>query len=309
MVKLKNVDVYMRSKKKQTIGITVIFLLLFNLTSIGTVISEQPSILFGSESVQQDTFGFREYRAVLVGIDRYQSSVLPYSVKQLKGFETTLLNGGNWKESNVRSLTDSRATKTAILNNIMWLEENADNNDVSLFYFIGHGGRNLTNECIISHNKPIYDTLLNEYFINISGKVIILIDACYSGGLIEDLKGPDRIIITACKKDEVTYQVQDLQSGMFGYFFNMSLAWFSKNAEHTYLFTKIFTWYYGKKLSEKYEEEYAIHPQLYDGSFGRTLVIYKHSYIKNIINMMVTISSFSGRTKFWRMENTTLTSS
>jgi len=291
----------MRSKKKQTFRITVIFFLLLNLTSIGTAITEQPSILLDFEPFQKDSLNLREYRAVLVGIDLYQSSLLPYSVKQLKGFETTLLNGGNWKESNVRSLTDSSATKTAILNNIMWLKDNADNNDVSLFYFVGHGGRNLTNECIISHNEPIYDTLLKEYFNNISGKIIILIDSCYSGGFIEELKGSDRVIVTGCKKNEANYQIQDLQSGMFGYFFNASLAWFSKNIEHAYIFTKIFTWYYGKKISEKYGGEYYIHPQLYDGTFGTTKVIYKHSYIKNIIKMILSVSGFDGRTELWRM--------
>jgi hypothetical protein len=240
-----------------------------------------------------------DYRAVLVGIGQIQN--LPYSVRQILGFKTTLMNGGRWKESNIKILLDEQATKEAISSEIAWLANNSDDNDVSLFYFVGHGSRVSTNAFIHASDSVIVDEELSIYFQNISGSLVVILDSCYSGGLIDELAEENRTILTACAEDETTYQVHDLNAGMFGYFVNLSLAWCTKNIESTFLVTKMLTHYYGNKISEEYDKDYRITPQFSDNDPGFTWLLYKHAYAKQIFKLMRNMIDSDGYNRFWEM--------
>lgn len=241
------------------------------------------------------------YRAVFVGIGFSQG--LPYSINQIYGLRTTLLNGGNWDESNIQILTESQATEQRIQQSINWLEESADDNDVSLFYFIGHGGSNETNQYLVTEEGLIYDTELNTYLLNVSGSVVVILDSCKSGGFIDDLKQPNRVVITASNGRNSTFQVNELKAPMFSYFLNLSLSWLTKNIELTFLFTRIFTSYYGNKISEEYGEDYHIYPQMYDGSISPTRIIRKHAYVKQLTSLFKILTSTNMQLKVWEMTN------
>ncbi len=222
-----------------------------------------------------------EYHAVLIGINAYTGSYLPYSVREIQNFKSTLLKCGNWVEPNIKVLLDGNATKRNIESAIEWLAEEADDNDVSLFYFAGHGGRDHEGEFIMSYDKELHDTEFAEYLNDIHGVVIVVIDACNSGGFIEELQSSNRVILTACRADERTYQVEELKSGIFGYYLNLSLSWFTKRVETTYLLTKVFSMYYSGGLGNN--SEYLIHPQMYDGTKGFTKLIDHHPYMDRLI--------------------------
>jgi hypothetical protein len=227
----------------------------------------------------------KEYRALLIGINDYPGSTidLPYSVNEIMSLKKTLIDGGNWEESNILILTDEMGNKTGIYQGIEWLETNADENDISLIYYAGHGGISPTNEFLVVYNGTISDLELDQKIDNLSGKIIVVLDSCHSGGFIEELGEKDRTIITACRKDNLTFQYSKLKSGIFGYFFNLSLEKYTKSIETTFIFTYFTTVYYTKKLSEEFGEDYRIYPQMYDRNFGRTKIINKHNFTSTFI--------------------------
>jgi hypothetical protein len=290
----------MNPGKKRIIGYGIILLFLFNLGSVHLVLSVDKQRYADLSDDPSDTgIDLPVYRAVLVAIGYNQG--LPYSVKQLNGFKTTLLHGGNWKESNIVELVELKAKRDNIFDAIQWLADEADDNDVSMFYFIGHGTGNDTNQCIIADDGPIYDVTLNQHLENISGSLIVIIDACRSGGFIDELSKEDRIVITACAEDESALQVADLESGMFGFFLNLSLAWTTKKMETSFYWARVFTTFYGNKISEQYGQDYHVHPQISDGTQGMTRIILRHAYIMNVYQMIRLMHDTDNYNRFWVM--------
>jgi len=234
--------------------------------------------------VNKSLFNIVEYRAILIGIKDYpgDNGDLPYSINEINSFKKTLIDGGNWVDTNIQVITDQQANKNNIFNSIDLLSNNTDDNDVTIFYYAGHGGKDSNNEYLLVYDDSISDIELNEKLDTINGRVIIILDSCYSGGFIEELKGFKRVIMTACGKKNLTYQHSEIKSGIFGYFVNLSLQKITKNAEFTYLFAYIGTVYYTKKLSEKWGKDYNVSPKFYDGTIGITKIINHHNFTSNI---------------------------
>ena len=281
-------------RKMQTFSAIMLVALLMSSPSV-LAVSQSPV----SQSVS-DTFFGSIYRAVLVGIG--QSQDLPFSVQQLKGFTTTITRGGLFSEDKIHTLFDEQATVSNIETEIAWLADTADADDVSLFYFVGHGSTVSTNTLVHAADTVITDEQLAGFMENISGSLIIIIDTCYSGGMIDVLEGENRTILTACAEDESTYQVHDLQSGIFGFFLNMSLAWCTKNIESTFMVANLFARYYSLQLSKEYGDEYRVYPQMSDDDPGLTWMLLKHAYGRQLISLMQQMMDTDGRNQFWRMD-------
>ena len=243
----------------------------------------------------------KEYWALLMAINDYPgSNDLPYSINEILSFKTTLLNGGNWLESNIKVITDDEVNITGIDNAINWLSMNADEDDITIIYYAGHGGQTSTNEYINVINGSISDTELNDKLESIPGKTIVIIDACHSGGFIQELKQRNRIILTACRKDNLTYQYTDFKSGIFGYFLNLSLNKYTKNIETAFIITFFASVYYTNKLSDEYDEDYTIYPQMYDGTLLITKIIDKHSFRATFIMELLSLK-INNKLNIWRM--------
>jgi hypothetical protein len=276
------------SKKHQILNIFLIVLLCISFsvpTSVSIAIPSYTFIQNSGESIQQAPVlasfdQSRNYWMVLIGIGHYgsPSTDLPYSLNELESFKTTLSNGGKIAESHIRTLTNEMANKSAVIDAIQWLATNAKINDVVIFYYIGHGGHTPTNETLVLYNGVLFDGELNTYIDAIQARnIIIILDCCYSGGFIEELAHFGRIIITACDKSESTYQIADLQSGIFGYFFNYSLEHLTKTPEMTYMLTWFLVQKYMNSLNEQSNQNYSVHPQLYDGCVRRITLVDQHS--------------------------------
>jgi hypothetical protein len=244
----------------------------------------------------------REYWAVLIGLGDYPGNHdLPYSINEILSFKNTLLHGGNWNETHIQVLTNSQANKSAIFDAIDWLGSNADKDDLSLFYFAGHGSRTSHNEYLQAYDESISDDELNEKLDVMEGQVVVILDSCFSGGFIEEVGKRGRVVLTACKKDEETYQVHNLSSGIFGYFLNASLEYLTKNAEITFLFTWLFSVYYSNKLSQEFNGDYTIHPQMYDGNLKMTRIINRHHYMQKLLYELFTIPVEHDDVNIWKM--------
>jgi len=281
--------------KKNIITKSSTLLILIILFTANISIAENQDDSITTENV--------EYHALLIGSNYLTGGRLPYSDQQLMGFKTTLLYGGNWQESNIKILLNSDVTRTNIFNGIHWLANQTDENDISIFYFIGHGGQDSTNEYIKAEDELIFDTELDQRLSNVSGKIIVIIDACFSGGFIEELGKPGRIILTACDKNEKTYQITTLESGLYGFFLNMSFSWLAKNAEIAYFTTRLLINQYTKSFNEEHNENITIHPQMYDGISQYTKVINSHRYVRKCILIFLdSIKDISKENSIWHME-------
>jgi hypothetical protein len=239
---------------------------------------------------QNDVSNFRkDYRAVLIGINDYPGFAgdLPYSINEITSFKKTLINKGNWIESDIIMIKDNEANHSNITNTLEWLGEQESSLDVSIIYFVGHGGKIDKNYTFSAYDKKIFDYELDEIFDSYDGRIILILDCCHSGGFIEKVKGRGRMIMAACDKDGLTYQYDSLKSGFFGYFLNFTLEKLTYTAEATFLIAALLTYFYSLEVSKEYGEDYVVKPKASDRTIGSIRLIrprflnylYKGSYI------------------------------
>ncbi|MCJ7636767.1 MAG: caspase family protein, partial [Nitrososphaeraceae archaeon] len=164
------------------------------------------------------------YRALLIGVGDYENFPHYYPVAN----ETTDLPGPPYDVDRMRQtleqckfglsdsaffiineLKDWGATKTAIFEEISSTFSGADDNDISYFYFSGHGyldtGINISYLCptdtslAIDISTMISVDELKSALSTIPGTKVVILDSCHSGGFIG--KGKGEMIIS---KEELT---------------------------------------------------------------------------------------------------------
>jgi hypothetical protein len=153
------------------------------------------------------------YRACCVGVgdyiyfpDIYGNTDLPGPPYDANRIYYTLdkcrFGPSNAPFSEIWYITDWSATKSAILQGITNVFSEADYNDISYFYFSGHGiwENNTSYLCPTeaSYYAPMstyisIDELENALSVILGTKIVIL-DSCYSGGFIG--KGKEEIIVS-----------------------------------------------------------------------------------------------------------------
>ena len=103
----------------------------------------------------------------------------------------------------------TKANLSLVFNNLANTITNEDN----LFIFtMDHGGQveNKIAKLYLWNNESILDYEFAVLLNNIDAKTInICMGQCYSGGFIDDLQNPKRIIATACKYDEVSWAMSN----------------------------------------------------------------------------------------------------
>jgi hypothetical protein len=146
------------------------------------------------------------YRALLVGVGDYINGD-PYPGGDLNGppenvdrmrliLEQCKFGSSNTTFSIINDdLIDFNATKVAILDGIASTFSGADDNDVSYFYYAGHGyldsGTNISYLCpadnpitILDLNALISVNELESHLSAIPGTKVVILDTCHSGGFI-----------------------------------------------------------------------------------------------------------------------------
>jgi len=159
------------------------------------------------------------YRALLVGVGDYENygdlNGPPYDVARMH----YILDQCKFGSSNTvfsiinDGLIDLYATKTAILQGIASTFSGADNNDVSYFYFSGHGDCGAcvwglftsyicpTNSLLTSYDNDISINELEIALSAIPGTKVVILDSCFSGGFIGKGKGK----ITNSKEETISF--------------------------------------------------------------------------------------------------------
>lgn len=138
--------------------------------------------------------------AVIIGISDYQGSDndLPIPAKEAQDlYDLLQRKDDRWDSNNMQLLLDGDATRQNILDALSWLKTNADDGDIVLFSYNGHGsfvddtdGDELDgrDETIVPWElSDITDDELQYNFDEISNKNIdgmfLIFDCCLSGGL------------------------------------------------------------------------------------------------------------------------------
>ena len=153
------------------------------------------------------------YRALLVGIGDYENylpapdgdlNAPPYDVERM----SYILDQCKFGSSNTvfsvinDGLIDLYATKTAILQGIASTFSGADENDISYFYFSGHGSYTgvfevsyiFPTDVDVSIDSAISINELETALSAIPGTKVVILDTCFSGGFIG--KGKEEKIIS-----------------------------------------------------------------------------------------------------------------
>jgi len=137
------------------------------------------------------------YRALCVGVGDYilgsdnDLNAPPYDVDRIRQIlEQCRFGTSNTTFSNISYLKDWQATKSIILQSISSTFSSADSNDISYFYFSGHGIRLGDTSYICPADMTSFvDSVINvdeleATLSSIPGTKVVFLDSCYSGGFI-----------------------------------------------------------------------------------------------------------------------------
>jgi hypothetical protein len=199
--------------------------------------------------------GFENGYALVIGIADYaQVRDLPDSVLADAKDISQVLQDENfcgYPQDQVKLLLGEEATALHIKSNLNWLANVTGEADTAVIFFSGHGGQlttaGQTENYLIPYeadaqNLPgtaISDTTLVKLLNNIrAGRLLVLFDACHSGG-IGDVKGGDltdqavvksglddklydrlgqgtgRAVIASSRSDEVSWVFPDMPNSLF----------------------------------------------------------------------------------------------
>jgi len=228
-------------------------------------------------------------------------------------------------------LLDSQATKAAIHAAIVnWMDPLEDENTVVVIFFSGHGmyapdedgdEADSYDEFIVPHEidwDPVEMRWLHamavsddelKSWLNVleSRHIAILVDSCFSGGMIEtsvggtrglawqpashgevtavqwrdgftrDIQGPGRVVLTASAEDQPSWEFGALQDGAFTYYLIEALSsasadtnhngWVSAEEAFTYLENRVDSYVYDH-TSDVDGGPYHQNPQISDGVSG-----------------------------------------
>ena len=111
-----------------------------------------------------------------------------------------ILTRHGWKENHIKYFVGENVTHANIIGALDWLANNTDSNDIVLFHSITHG----LNDRIQLADRFLAFSELAEKLDKIRyNGLVIIIEACYSGGAIPFLQREKRIVLTSARSHEV----------------------------------------------------------------------------------------------------------
>jgi hypothetical protein len=178
--------------------------------------------------------------AVIVGCDDYGgSSDLGGCTDDAQNIYDALTTVYGYESANIRLRKDATGSSsddvssTSVINDLNWLEQQADENDVTLFYFSGHGSGSSTTTCsLVTQSGSISENTIQSNFTSIaSERRILLMDACHSGGIRDHCQGDDNFLIAACRASE-TCQTGSFNTRPTGIGGSVFTSWFVDALTH-----------------------------------------------------------------------------
>lgn len=176
------------------IGKKALFILIILIAVFSLILSScAPTTPANEEQTQNDI----TYRFLCVGVGEYINYGDDVSFGEAPPYDLIYQVLSKWKFgpgkigfSKIEYIADSDATKSNILQEIASTFSEADENDISYFYFSGHGGKDgsiyyiCPTDMTSSISSKITVNELEEALSIIPGTKVVIIDSCYSGGFI-----------------------------------------------------------------------------------------------------------------------------
>jgi len=220
--------------------------------------------------------------AVIIGIADYQGTGndLLYPDDDANDMYKYLISRG-YPASNIKLLTNRKATANAIMSAIDWMNtQETKTTSECVFFYSGHGttyngyddgDTEYTDEGIVSWNLYIIlDGQLRQKFSAFtSQKIVFIFDSCFSGGM-NDLIGAytqynydGRVVDTACAENQYSWDGNSAMSnGVYTYYYMQGLNIYN-NAEGTQTYAAPLA---HDAVQDMYGEE--MDPQEYDTYTG-----------------------------------------
>jgi tetratricopeptide (TPR) repeat protein len=188
---------------------------------------------------------------LIVGVSNYKYvTKLKYAHKDAELIAQVIERAFPYSNHEITVLTERRATEFAILNGLEQINKKAKEGDLVVFYFAGHGdvafideeegrvkrGYYLTHSANDSRGyeaggairfDDVHDSIVE--ITNKGAKVYLITDACRAGTII-DVKGASLTLnalntgferttkFLSCEPDELSYEFDDLQHGVYTYY-------------------------------------------------------------------------------------------
>ena len=136
------------------------------------------------------------YRGFFVGVSKYENGwTLPSPAKNTESlkelFGECKFGDKEIKFIAIETLVNLDATKENILNGILDVFADADDNDISYFYYMGHGGK-INDIPVITPSDFTYNLVsaisvheLEEHLGMIPGTKVIFLETCHAGNFID----------------------------------------------------------------------------------------------------------------------------
>ncbi len=188
---------------------------------------------------------------VLVGISQYESWDVPElafterDARELAAFYQNE-NGGGVPPEHLKILLGKEASRENILKTLGQVFDRAEEKDLVIFYFSGHGiasedtKRDLYLLPQDYENGNLETAIKAEHIKNIflqskASKKIWIMDACHSGGVLPQLDNLDLVraidalddsdiaLITSSKAGETSLELRDEQRGLFSFYLTLGL--------------------------------------------------------------------------------------
>lgn len=156
--------------------------------------------------------------ALLVGIDLFQGATRPNTgaVGDTEDMKSALITAG-WPSGNIRTLTNSAATASAIRDGLRWLAEQSNDNSFSVMAYSGHVKQTGSTEYLWPHdNSFISDTDLANSLRAVKGHLWAHISGCEAAGFDENLSSDRRLVTAASQSWEKGYELPpELRNSVF----------------------------------------------------------------------------------------------
>jgi hypothetical protein len=217
---------------------------------------------------QADTRTSPHSHALIIGVNGYRE--LPQLATPV-GDATALAEflasptGAGFAPAHVRLLLEQQATRPEISLALEWLARSTTPRDQVLIYFAGHGVRRLggfePGEYLCPFDTSVdslrttaihTDDLSAALSALPAGQVLVLLDACYAGGLVDPQQGrrrtyfglsdtaysrlsdgSGRVLIASSRHDEVSWELAALKRGLFTHYLLDGLRGSAAGEDHT----------------------------------------------------------------------------
>lgn len=169
--------------------------------------------------------------AVLIGINKHSTSVRDNfgSRQDAEDLYEHLLSLG-WRDDHIVLLTDTAATREAMLQAMAWLDEKTTPDSVAVFHYSGHskkwygqdhdGDGEITDEGLWpADGQFIPDSEMVDALDGVEGQLWVNIGACESAGFNDPgLDREGRLLTFSSREDQKSYEDPSVENSVWGYY-------------------------------------------------------------------------------------------